>query len=248
MTASDLSPDPRRDGAAAGAEQRLDLTLEVADCQDLHYARRVLRRRLVVGRRHLRARPRARGERARPRLPAGRPHRPHRMAADSGVGADVRSDGAVHARSAARGAGSPFQWGDEAYVESRARRRVRPLVRGARLPPRRATTAARCGSSTASNYGPSFTLWTSLDDDRRPSSTTAMEASSRATGPATGSTWSAATSSSPACARDGVGLLEQPVAAAPDVHDVRQLRAGSAELVAEPRGVRVDRARDEPAP
>ena len=79
---------------------------------------------------------------------------------------DVRRDGAVHA-AASPGRRLPFQWGEEAYVEAM-------LGDAFELSPSRSSTRAMTGDDGAemweffrTNFGPSFTLWSSLDEEQR---------------------------------------------------------------------------------
>ena len=138
----------RRDGAAPRGGARPRPHARGGRLPEPSLRRRVVRRRLVVGRRDLRARPRARCPRARPRLPARWPPRPDRLAQGERRRPDVRRDAAVHADPAA-GRRLAVPVGRRGVRRVDARRRVRPQLRGARFAPRRATTPARCGRSSA---------------------------------------------------------------------------------------------------
>ena len=94
--------------------------------------RRELRHRDVDVRRHVRARPRRRRERARAGHEAGRTARARLLDARGRAWPDVRDD-APFLPPPPEGAGSPFAWGNGGSRSRAPRRRVRARVRGARL-------------------------------------------------------------------------------------------------------------------
>ena len=73
------------------------------------------------------------------------------------------------------GAGSPFQWGDESYVESMLGSAF-ALSFEERDTPHEGDHGGEMWEVFRDNYGPSFTLWTSLDEERRAELDEAMEA------------------------------------------------------------------------
>ena len=117
VTASDLSPTLVETARAPRRRARPRPDARGGRLPEPPLRRRVVRCRLVVGRRDLCARPRARRARAGPGLPARRPRRPHRLAQGERRRPDVRHD-APYMPPPPPGVGSPFQWGDEDYVES----------------------------------------------------------------------------------------------------------------------------------
>lgn len=173
VTGSDLSPTLVETAQRRAHEHGLDLTLEVADCQDLHYP--VASFDVVsssVGVIFAPDHARVASELARVCRPGGR------------IGITAwRRDSGVGAMFAAmspfmppppQGAGSPFQWGDEAYVES--------MLGGAfelafeELDTRHeGDHGGEMWEIFRDNYGPSFTLWKSLDEDGRAALDAAME-------------------------------------------------------------------------
>jgi hypothetical protein len=73
------------------------------------------------------------------------------------------------------GAGSPFQWGDETYVEARLGDAFELSFE--ELDTRHeGNHGGEMWEVFRDNYGPSFTLWTSLDEERRGELDEAMEA------------------------------------------------------------------------
>ena len=207
VTGSDLSPDARRGRAAARGGARPRPHARGRRLPEPSLRRRVVRRRLLVGGRDLRARPRACCPRARPRLPARWPRRPDRLAKGERRRRDVRRDVAVHAAAAA-GRRLAVPVGRRGVRRVDARRRLRALVRGARLAPY-GDYAGEMWEVFRENYGPSFTLWSSLDDERRAELDADMDGVLREPPrQTTGSASSGATSSSRACARaDSRGAL-----------------------------------------
>ena len=166
VTASDLSPALVETAQRRAAELGLDLTLEVADCQDLPYDDASFD--VVsssVGVIFAPDHERVAHELARVCRPGGRVGLTA-WRKSSGVG-QMFDAMPPYMPTPPPGVGSPFQWGDEAYVASMLGDAFDAHLRGARLAPRRETTPARCGSVFRDNYGPSFTLWSSLDDEQR---------------------------------------------------------------------------------
>ena len=93
---------------------------------------------------------------------------------DSGVGAMFAAM-APFMPTPPPGVGSPFQWGDEGYVESRLGGAFNLTFE--ELDTRHEGDDGReMWEVFRDNYGPSFTLWTSLDDERRAELDAAMEA------------------------------------------------------------------------
>ncbi len=174
VTGSDLSATLVEAAERRAEEHDLDLTLEVADCQALHYPDASFD--VVsssVGAIFAPDHKRVAAELARVCRPGGR------------VGLTAwRKDSGVGVMFAAMqpfmptpppGAGSAFQWGDEAYVEE--------MLGGAfELSFEEHDTrhegdhGGEMWEVFRDNYGPAFTLWTSLDEERRAELDTAMEA------------------------------------------------------------------------
>ena len=164
VTGSDLSLALIETAQHQASELGLDLTLEVADCQALHYTGRVVRRRLVVGRRDLRARSPARRRRTRPRMQARRPNG-DRVAPRQRRGRHLRRD-VEFMPPPPEGAGSPFQWGEEAYVEERLGNTYELSFE--ELDTRHEhDDPAEMWELFRTSYGPSHVLWGSLDEERR---------------------------------------------------------------------------------
>ncbi|MGL6280255.1 MAG: class I SAM-dependent methyltransferase, partial [Gaiella sp.] len=115
VTASDLSPTLIETAQRRAAEQGLDLTLEVADCQDLHYPDASFD--VVsssVGVIFAPDHARVAAELARVCKPGGRVGLTA-WRRDSGVG-DLFAGMSPFMAPPPPGAGSPFQWGEESYV------------------------------------------------------------------------------------------------------------------------------------
>jgi len=174
VTGSDLSPTLVETAQRRADEHGLDLTLEVADCQNLHYTDASFD--VVsssVGVIFAPDHERVAGGRARVCRPGGRVGLTA-WRKDSGVG-EMFTAMSPFMPSPPPGAGSPFQWGDEAYVEA--------MLGGAfelsfeeRDTPHEGDHGGEMWEVFRDNYGPSFTLWTSLDEERRAELDEAMEA------------------------------------------------------------------------
>jgi SAM-dependent methyltransferase len=165
VTGSDLSPALIETAQRRAAELGLDLTLEVADCQSLHYPDASFD--VVsssVGVIFAPDHARVAAELARVCRPGGRIGLTA-WRRDSGVG-DLFAGMSQFMPAPPEGAGSPFQWGDEAYVEAR-------LGGAFELSFEELDTRHRHDSPEEmwelfrTSYGPSHVLWSSLDDDRR---------------------------------------------------------------------------------
>jgi SAM-dependent methyltransferase len=174
VTGSDLSPALVEAAQRRAAERDLDLTFEVADCQELHYADASFD--VVsssVGVIFAPDHERVSAELARVCRPGGRIGLTA-WRRDSGVG-EMFAAMTPFMPAPPPGAGSPFQWGDEAYVEE--------MLGGAfalafeELDTRHeGDHAGEMWEIFRDNYGPSFTLWKSLDEDGRAALDAAMEA------------------------------------------------------------------------
>jgi SAM-dependent methyltransferase len=165
VTGSDLSPVLVETARHRAAEHGLDLTLEVADCQDLHYADASFD--VVsssVGVIFAPDHERVAGELARVCKPGGRIGLTA-WRRDSGVG-DIFSVMAPFMAAPPAGAGSPFQWGDEAYVEARLGEAF-ALSFAEHDTRHEGENGEEMWVHFRTNYGPSYTLWNSLDDERR---------------------------------------------------------------------------------
>ena len=173
VTGSDLSPTLVETAQRRAAEQGLDLTLEVADCQELHYADASFD--VVsssVGVIFAPDHERVAAELARVCRPGGRVGFTA-WRRDSGVGEMFAAMSPFMAPPPA-GAGSPFQWGDEAYVES--------MLGGSFALSFEELDTRHDGEHGSEmwrifreSYGPSYVLWSSLDDERRRELDAAME-------------------------------------------------------------------------
>lgn len=174
VTASDLSPTLVETAQRLAAEQGLDLTLEVADCQDLHYGDASFD--VVsssVGVIFAPDHERVAAELARVCRPGGRLGLTA-WRRDSGIG-QMFAAMAPFMPTPPPGAGSPFQWGDEDYCRS--------MLGDAFELSFEERDSRHEGDDTSEmwelyrvNYGPSYTLWTSLDEERRAELDAAMEA------------------------------------------------------------------------
>ena len=165
VTGSDLSPALIETAQRQASELGLDLTLEVADCQALHYPDASFD--VVsssVGVIFAPDHPRVATELARVCKPGGRMGITA-WRRDSGVG-DIFNGMAKFMPPPPEGAGSPFQWGDEAYVEEM-------LGNAYELSFEELDTRhehhdpAEMWELFRTNYGPSHVLWSSLDEERR---------------------------------------------------------------------------------
>lgn len=174
VTGSDLSPALIETAKSRAAEHGLDLTLEVADCQDLHYADASFD--VVsssVGVIFAPDHARVASELKRVCKPGGRIG----MTAwrrESGVG-DIFATMAPFMPPPPAGAGSPFQWGNEDYVEEMLGDAFDLDV--VELDTRHVGEDGRdMWVHFRENFGPSFTLWMSLDEERRDELDAAMTA------------------------------------------------------------------------
>lgn len=174
VTASDLASTLVETAQRTAQDQGLDLTIEVADCQDLHYADASFD--VVsssVGVIFAPDHARVAHELARVCRPGGRVGLTA-WRKDSGVG-EMFAAMAPFMPAPPAGAGSPFQWGDEAYVE-------RMLGDAFELSFEELDTRHEDEHPGAmwelfrANYGPSYVLWSSLDEERRAELDAAMTA------------------------------------------------------------------------
>ena len=165
VTGSDLSPTLIETAERHARELGLDLTLEVADCQALHYPDASFD--VVsssVGVIFAPDHARVAAELARVCKPGGRMGITA-WRRDSGVG-DIFDGMAKFMPPPPEGAGSPFQWGEETYAEK--------MLGGAfelsfeELDTRHEHhDPAEMWELFRTSYGPSHVLWSSLDEDRR---------------------------------------------------------------------------------
>jgi SAM-dependent methyltransferase len=174
VTGSDLAPGLVEAAQRRASEQGLDLTLEVADCQALHYADASFD--VVsssVGVIFAPDHERVASELARVCRPGGRVGLTA-WRRDSGVG-EMFAAMSPFMPPPPAGAGSPFQWGDEAYVESMLGNAF--ALSFEELDTRHVGEhGGEMWQIFRDNYGPSLTLWNSLDDERRAELDAAMEA------------------------------------------------------------------------
>ena len=174
VTGSDLSPTLIETARGRAEEFGVDLTLEVGDAQNLPYADASFD--VVsssVGVIFAPDHERVASELARVCRPGGRVGLTAWRKA-SGVGAMFAAM-APFMPPPPPGAGSPFQWGDEAYVDS--------MLGGAfdlgfeELDiPHVGNDGAEMWTFFRDNFGPAFTLWNSLDPQQRVDLDAAMEA------------------------------------------------------------------------
>lgn len=174
VTASDLSPTLVETAQRHAAEQGLDLTLEVADCQDLHYADASFD--VVsssVGVIFAPDHERVAHELARVCKPGGRIGLTA-WRKESGVG-EMFATMQPFMQPPPPGAGSPFQWGDEGYMQQM-------LGDAFELSFEELDTrhdgehAGHMWEIFREGYGPSRVLWNSLDEEGRAQLDAAMEA------------------------------------------------------------------------
>lgn len=165
VTGSDLSPTLIETAQRRADELGLELTLEVADCQALPYADASFD--VVsssVGVIFAPDHARVASELARVCRPGGRLGLTA-WRRQSGVG-DIFEGMSKFMPPPPEGAGSPFQWGQEAYVEEM-------LGDAFDLEFEELDTRhddedpAQMWELFRSSYGPSYVLWSSLDDERR---------------------------------------------------------------------------------
>jgi len=174
VTGSDLSPTLVETAQRRAAEYGLDLTLEVADCQDLPYADASFD--VVsssVGVIFAPDHERVASELTRVCRPGGRIGLTA-WRKESGVGAMFAAM-APFMPTPPPGAGSPLQWGDEAYVESVLGGAFDLTIEELDIP-QVGEDGTGMWTFFRDNFGPSFTLWHSLDSDRRAELDAAMEA------------------------------------------------------------------------
>ena len=173
VTASDLSPTLVEAAQRRAEEHGLDLTLEVADCQDLHSPDASFD--VVsssVGVIFAPDHERVAQELARVCRPGGRIGLTA-WRKESGIG-EMFGVMSPFMPTPPPGAGSPFQWGDEAYVESMLGDAF--ALAFDELDSRHdGEHAGEMWEVFRDNYGPSFTLWTSLDEAGRAELDRAME-------------------------------------------------------------------------
>ncbi|MGZ4289831.1 MAG: class I SAM-dependent methyltransferase [Gaiellaceae bacterium] len=165
VTGADLSPALIETAQRQAGELGLDLTLEVGDCQELHYPDATFD--VVsssVGVIFAPDHGRVASELARVCRPGGRMGITA-WRRDSGVG-DIFAGMAPFMQPPPDGAGSPFQWADEGYVEQ--------MLGGAfelsfeELDTRHeGDDPGEMWELFRTSYGPSHVLWNSLDEHRR---------------------------------------------------------------------------------
>ena len=174
VTGSDLSPTLIETARRRAEEAGLDLTLEVGDAQDLPYADAAFD--VVsssVGVIFAPDHERVASELARVCRPGGRIGLTA-WRRDSGVGA-MFATMAPFMPAPPAGAGSPFQWGDEAYVESMLGGAFDLGFEELEIP-HVGENGAEMWTFFRDNFGPAFTLWNSLDEQCRAELDAAMEA------------------------------------------------------------------------
>ena len=199
VTASDLSPTLVEAAQRRAKEHGLDLTLEVADCQDLHYPDASFDVvSSLVGVIFAPDHERVAQELARVCRPGGRIGLTA-WRKQSGIG-EMFGVMSPFMPTPPPGAGSPFQWGDEAYVESMLGDAFRSSSTSS-TPATRASTPARCGRSSATTTGLRSPSGRPSTKRAGPSSTGRWRSTSSGTAQKTGSASSAATSSSEECGR-----------------------------------------------
>ena len=174
VTGSDLSPALVETAQRRAEDHGLDLTLEVADCQNLHYPDASFD--VVsssVGVIFAPDHERVASELARVCRPGGRVGLTA-WRKESGVGAMFAAM-APFMPAPPPGAGSPLQWGDEAYVETMLGGAFELSFEELDIP-HEGDHGGEMWEFFRDNFGPSFTLWTSLDDEGRARLDAAMEA------------------------------------------------------------------------
>jgi SAM-dependent methyltransferase len=165
VTGSDLSPTLIETARSQAEALGLDLTLEVADCQALPYddaSYDVVSS--SVGVIFAPDHARVASELARVCRPGGRVGLTA-WRRDSGVG-DIFAGMSPFMPPPPEGAGSPFQWGEDAYVEQMLGDAFELTID--ELDTRHeGDDPAEMWDLFRTSYGPSAVLWSSLDDDRR---------------------------------------------------------------------------------
>ena len=174
VTGSDLSPALIETARRRAEEYGLDLTLEVGDAQNLPYADASFD--VVsssVGVIFAPDHRRVASELARVCRPGGRVGLTA-WRKESGVGAMFAAM-APFMPAPPPGAGSPLQWGDEAYVEVMLGE-VFELTFEELDIPHEGDKGDEMWEFFRDNFGPAFTLWTSLVEERRAELDSTMEA------------------------------------------------------------------------
>jgi SAM-dependent methyltransferase len=165
VTASDLAPALIDTARQAAADEGLELTLEVADCEELPYEDASFD--VVsssVGVIFAPDHARVAEQLARVCRPGGRLGFTA-WRGESGVG-DIFRTMTPFAPQPPEEAGSPFQWGAESYVEERLGEWFDlEFVEG--NSPHEGDDATEMWELFRNNYGPTFTLWSSLEPDRQ---------------------------------------------------------------------------------
>jgi len=165
VTASDLSPELVEAARRRASELGLDLTLAVADCQNLPYADASFD--VVsssVGVIFAPDHARVAAELARVCRPGGRLGFTA-WRKSSGVG-EMFAAMSAYMPPPVPGVGSPFQWADEKYVESMLGDAFELTFE--ELDTRHTgDDAAEMWEFFRKNFGPAFTLWSSLDEEQR---------------------------------------------------------------------------------
>ena len=165
VTASDLAPALIETARKQAADAGLQLTLEVADCEELPYDDASFD--VVsssVGVIFAPDHARVASQLARVCRPGGRLGFTAWRGA-SGVG-DIFRTMSPFAPPPPEGAGSPFQWGDETHVEEMLGEWFDlRFVEG--NSPHEGDDPREMWELFRNNYGPTFTLWSSLDEERR---------------------------------------------------------------------------------
>jgi len=165
VTASDLAPALIETAKTLAADEGLELTLEVADCEELPYDDADFD--VVsssVGVIFAPDHARVAEQLARVCRPGGRLGFTA-WRGESGVG-DIFRTMSPFAPPPPEGAGSPFQWGAESYVEERLGEWFDlEFVEG--NSPHVDDSPVEMWELFRDNYGPTFTLWSSLDADRQ---------------------------------------------------------------------------------
>jgi len=173
VTGSDLSPTLIETARRRAEEYGLDLTLEIADAQNLPYADASFD--VVsssVGVIFAPDHERVATELARVCRPGGRVGLTA-WRKESGVGAMFAAM-APFMPAPPPGAGSPLQWGDEAYVEALLGGAFELTFEELDIP-QEGPSGGEIWDLFRDNFGPAFTLWTSLDDERRAELDATME-------------------------------------------------------------------------
>ncbi len=172
VTGSDLAPNLIETAKKLASDDGLELTLEVADCEALPYPDASFD--IVsssVGVIFAPDHPQVASELARVCRPGGRVGITA-WRGESGVG-DIFRTMSPFAPPPPEGAGSPFQWGSEDYVEQMLGKWY-DLEFFPGNSPHEGDDPREMWELFRNNYGPTFTLWSSLDETRRAELDTAM--------------------------------------------------------------------------